>query len=575
MMQGSSLSTVMAGGIRWFLPAQHHHQLLGPQGLRLKEWLRAGQARVVKDGPHRTVYAVDLPGLRFYLKHNRLMDLRAWLRQLVRPAKARLEFDRGSTAAARRIATISFLGYGETKGPWPGESYLLTLTLDRAVPLNAFLEQQFPLMPAIQQTLVRQHLAKAMGKFMAQVHEAGIAHHDLHAGNILIRLEGDQPALFLIDLHAVRIGQNLDWPKSWENLVLLNRWFVLAAHRTDRMRFWRAYAQTRGVNGLVRSPKGNKQLPLELERRTWESNLLFWRHRRRRFLTSNRHIQKVSSTETSGFAIQPFDEKILAPFLADPDEPFHRPGVKILKDSPSSTVAELELHLNGSVQSVIYKRFRVTSWKDPWVNGLRNSAALRSWILGHGFKERNLPTPRPLAVIHRRKAGRLFEGYLLTQKVQAAVDLKAYLANLQQKPNSHMILRQRIDQLAKLIRELHQCRLSHRDLKAANILVSGAVAVPLSSSPTPTLSPYSFIDLVGVHSYPRLSRYRRQQNLARLHASFFKDPLLTRTDKLRFLRAYMQWGLLGKGGWKNWWRKIRDYTQVKTAQNVRRGRPLS
>ena len=39
------------------------------------------------------------------------------------------------------------------------------------------------------------------------------------------------------------------------------------------------------------------------------------------------------------------------------------------------------------------------------------------------------------------------------------------------------------------------------------------------------------------------------QNLARLHASFCQGSLLTRSDKLRFLRSYLQWGLRGKSGW--------------------------
>jgi hypothetical protein len=65
------------------------------------------------------------------------------------------------------------------------------------------------------------------------------------------------------------------------------------------------------------------------------------------------------------------------------------------------------------------------------------------------------------------------------------------------------------------------------------------------------------------------------QNLARLHASFHKDPLLTRTDKLRFLRTYLQWGLFGRHRWKRWWREIEAATQAKIARNRRSGRILA
>ena len=63
-------------------------------GPAIAAWLQAGQATVVKDGPHQSVYHVVLPGLDFFVKHYRLANTRAWLRSLLRPAKARLEFER-------------------------------------------------------------------------------------------------------------------------------------------------------------------------------------------------------------------------------------------------------------------------------------------------------------------------------------------------------------------------------------------------------------------------------------------------------------------------------------------------
>ena len=83
------------------------------------------------------------------------------------------------------------------------------------------------------------------------------------------------------------------------------------------------------------------------------------------------------------------------------------------------------------------------------------------------------------------------------------------------------------------------------------------------------------IDLVGVRRHRRLGRRRKVQNLARLHASFFRDPCVTRTDKLRFLWVYLRCGLRGKPGWKDWWREVEQATLAKVAGNARRGRPLA
>src|ERR1700730_1938698 len=107
------LTQLTAGGFRWSLRPELHAQLLDAQGLRLREWLASGQARVVKQGPHRIVYRVELPGLCFYVKHNFIHDQRAWLRQLVRPSKARIEFDRIRAAHERDIPTIAPLALAE------------------------------------------------------------------------------------------------------------------------------------------------------------------------------------------------------------------------------------------------------------------------------------------------------------------------------------------------------------------------------------------------------------------------------------------------------------------------------
>jgi len=79
---------------------------------------------------------------------------------------------------------------------------------------------------------------------------------------------------------------------------------------------------------------------------------------------------------------------------------------------------------------------------------------------------------------------------------------------------------------------------------------------------------------VGVKRHRRLSRRRRVRNLARLHASFFQSAAITRTDKLRFLRTYLQWGLFGRDGWKRYWREIEAATKSKIARTRRLRRPL-
>ena len=210
------------------------------------------------------------------------------------------------------------------------------------------------------------------------------------------------------------------------------------------------------------------------------------------------------------------------------------------------------------------------------------TSALRSWLLGHGLLERGIPTARPLAVLHRRQAGLVREGYLVTEKIEPAEELNAYVAGLSSLPGPEArrrLLRQ-IERVAQSVRDLHRCRLSHRDLKAANLLVTSAAAEEtpvgapqpfgsMSVAALPRTTNLWFIDLVGVRLHDHLGRRRRVQNLARLNARFLEQPLVSRTERLRFLRIYLGWGIHGKNDWKTWWRQIAAATAAKVDRNRR------
>lgn len=577
-----------AGDMRWQarddlqLPA-----LFAQGGLRLTEWLDAGLARVVKQGQHRTVYRVQLPGLDFHLKHYPLADTRAWLRQLVRPSKARGEHERTLAVAQRGVPTLESLAIGE--GPGPAQaSYLMTRTLPDATPVNEFLEQSLAALPTCAQTRLRQVFAVELGSFLARMHHAGVTHEDLHPGNLLMQFAGEVPRLYLIDLQAVHLGRPLSWSRSRDNLVLFNRWFILRASRPDRLRFWCAYEKERreleGQGSQNGAPATHSRFSLppaahsvrQVEEETQRSNLAFWRHHDPRCVGDNRYFRQLSGDGVVGHAVTDLDEALVARLLANPDEPFCRSGVVMLKDSRTSTVAELSV----GERRLIYKRFNLTSWTDPLTALVRAAPALRSYRMGHALRWRGLPTPRPLLVLQRRRAGLPAEGYLLTEKLPNAHHLLDYLndraACADPTPVSGLV-----DQLAHLLRTLHQRKIAHRDLKAANLLTSSEpwrvqhpdrpVTLVRANATWPQVW---LIDLVGVVMVGKLTRRMRVKNLMRLAASFLAHPLVSRCDKLRFLRTYLGCGLRSRVDWKWWWRQIDKAVQAKILRNQRNGRTL-
>jgi tRNA A-37 threonylcarbamoyl transferase component Bud32 len=565
-----------AGTFHWhILPELFHNdphgsaaRLFQAEGPPLEDWRTSGCARVVKEGPTRTVYRIVLPGLDFYLKQYRLADTRAWLRDLVRPSKARMEWNRTLAVAERGVPTVAPLAFGETcpRAAAPC-SFLATRTLPDAVPLNAFLETTLPRFAYARQTRVRQRLAVKLGELLAAMHDAGVTQHDLHPGNVLLRFgENDFPHLYLLDLYAVQVGEPLTWEASRANLVVFNRWFMLRSQRADRLRFWHAYRRGRrhvgGTTWFTAGTPDNADAARDIERRSLASNLRFWRALDRRCLGTNRYFREVRQGEIAGHVVRDVPKDVFQPFFADPDEPFRRPGVQVLKQGRSTTVIAFDLPGDDGPRRVVYKRFNVGHWTDPLVALVRRTPALRSYVLGHGLRLRCLPTPRPLGVWQRYKYGLPQEGYLLTEWIPDATELHVFVKQLLSVDTrvNRLRLRTLIDQLARLVGTLHHRHLSNRDVKASNLLVND--------------NGLSLVDLVGVMRHRQLRRSRRIQNLARLNVSSLGCTGLTRTDKLRFLRVYLRWGLRGSYGWKRWWRAIAQATAAKIEKNQRAGRPL-
>jgi hypothetical protein len=313
------------------------------------------------------------------------------------------------------------------------------------------------------------------------------------------------------------------------------------------------------------------------------SNAALWRQRDRRCLEGNRYFRPVAASGVQGHVVADFDAELAGRFLADPDAPFSWPRARVLKHSASSTVAELEITWAGESRRVIYKRFSATAWSDPLAALVRPTAALRSFVLGHGLRARGLPSPRPLGVWQRRTCGLTGAGYLLLDKVPDAVDLGVCVANLATHPDGRVRCAALRDQVARLVGLLHERGLSHRDLKAPNLLVSPALwsatlperpeaAPPMTAGSTP--SQVWFIDLVGLARHGNVGRTQRVRDLARLAVSFLRHPAITNGDRLRFLLVYLRVGLGGAIDWKSWWREIAARVMAKVERNRRLGRVL-
>ena len=120
----------------------------------------------MKQNLQRTIVRVEHAGETLYVKLCRANTPRSWARELLRPAKARLEFDNALSLQCRGIPAIVPLGWASRSRHWPGDSVIVTQELARAVPLLELLETA---------TLQRSWIEK-FAQFLARLHDAGVAH---------------------------------------------------------------------------------------------------------------------------------------------------------------------------------------------------------------------------------------------------------------------------------------------------------------------------------------------------------------------------------------------------------------
>ena len=570
------------GDVGWWVKPEWREALLDQEGrLRLEEWRADGRLQVVKAGPHRVVYRAELPGGEgaIYLKHFLVPNFQARWRQWLRRGKGRNEATRATRLAAFGVPTIEPVALGERRGRGKllYDNYLISPEISEAVPLDQFLERELPAMPGLERDRMRRMLAELLGDLTAKLHDGGYVHTDFHPGNLLVRRDGrgGYPTLAMIDLDALRVKKRMRRSDVVENLALLNHSFWLKSSRSDRRRFLKAYVKSsRAADQLGDVKKLAREV--EVETRAWAERL--WRRWGKRCLGENKYFKTYRGPHGWAVASRDVDSEVMDRLVNDPESLLVSAKAAPLKDSRTTMVVETAMPVKGRMTAVIYKRFNRKKTLDPLYTLFRPSRGWRAWLNGQHVASRGLPTPQNLAVIGRTgpvEGGRRFrflprETYLATVKAEPAVTLWEWSYG-QMVGRSDEERRSRIKEmvplLAKLIRTMHERSLSHRDLKSANILVEGRQEDGKLA--------LSLIDLVGVEVEHPLSRHKRVQNLARLQVSLALVPGRTRTDGLRFLRAYLGWPPGERSEWKELWREVNVACGRKAEQNRRRDRVLS
>ncbi|MEN8148786.1 MAG: lipopolysaccharide kinase InaA family protein [Planctomycetota bacterium] len=170
------------------------------------------------------------------------------LKNLFRPPRAMASWVNGTGLGVRRVPAAEPLAMVlEGNGRLVGRSFLLMEDVasrggdGTRLDLHILERYAGPLDAARREE--KRELARAFGRFVADLHARGIYHRDLKAVNVFVRpAEDGAPGFILVDYDRVVFGESVPRRRRIKNLAQAAASIAVLMTKTDRLRFFRAYA---------------------------------------------------------------------------------------------------------------------------------------------------------------------------------------------------------------------------------------------------------------------------------------------------------------------------------------------
>ncbi|HHT9118926.1 MAG TPA: lipopolysaccharide kinase InaA family protein [Candidatus Hypogeohydataceae bacterium YC41] len=489
-------------------------------------------ARLVKQNMYRETYLLRPEGIKegFYLKRYKTRGWKAGVLSKVFSTQAHREWLMMLEMKQKGLPVPLTLALGQKKEGGEVIEYLLTQEIPDCHPVRNCTH------------LDKEALLKALASLTARLHKSNIFWKDFQLGNILVSTKNRRPELYLVDLHSSRYVTKLSsQQKIWMLAKLLDSFEPFSGDdpftfdSRDKERFLELYARQMldfrsEFNKDVVKVKvlADKIKRAHLKSRTYrclKNSTSFtvedydgWKVYRRRDFSTKEIFKLLKAYEDSVQGIAQGKSQ------AGPQQQVRSGHATMDKGIKTTNKTHLEI-LESESGKICVKHYWCKGILDYLKDMAGLSRARRAWITGNGLVARGVPTAHPLALVEGPG-----EAFLLSRALTDFPRLDHYiLANYRVTPDKSTAQKKRnfITAIAQAVRQLHDKRIYHGDLKACNILVE--------EFPQGTWQFY-LIDYDRVLFDSEISFRRKAKNLAQLHTSI--PWCINRTDRMRFYREY-------------------------------------
>jgi tRNA A-37 threonylcarbamoyl transferase component Bud32 len=407
--------------------------------------------RLLKESPVRTVAIFSGPYGEFFFKRYKTRGVGEWLKHLVIPSKARTEWQMAHFALRKGIPTPSPLAMAERrKGRFLQDAFLVTQAI---VPSSPFIE----LFPKGR----HEDLLARAAHLIRGVHDVGLFHQDLHAGNILVEKGAER--LYIIDLHRSRFLKRVSSRRRLWNLAQffysLQGWLSPEDERTLLHQYDKGGdIFKRGPNEALRKIKRFKER-------------LYRRHMRSRTKRCLKNSSGFSVARQDGWRIwsrRGWKTEQLLKLMTK-----HRYIVAQSKSGLIKADRRTAITLFPYKKTrICVKGYRYQGLWQQFKEVFRRSKARRGWLAGNGLVVRGVEGITPQGLLERRRWGFLKEAFLIMETPLGYGELDRYMVSVLEDP-----LRDRggkrsfLKSLAGFMADLYKLKIYHGDLKTCNIMV--------------------------------------------------------------------------------------------------------